>query len=61
MHILPIKTCIHKSTFFTTFDDGVMMYVMWAERRKESKKEGRKGRNLDTSMDGWEMGVESVE
>ncbi len=61
MHILPIKTCIHKSTFFTTFDDGVMMYVMWAERRKVSKKEGRKGRNLDTSMDGWEMGVESVE
>ena len=58
MHILPIKTCIHKSTFFTTFDDGVMMYedVMWAERRKESKKEGRKGRNLDTSTDGWEMG-----
>ena len=52
MHILPINTGIHKSTFFTTFDDGVMMYVMWAERRKVSKKEGRKGRNLDTSMDG---------
>ena len=61
MHILPIKTGIHKSIFFNTFDDGVMMYVMWAERRKEIKKEGRKGRNLDTSMDGWEMGVESVE
>ena len=57
MHIFPIKTGIHKSTFFTTFDDGVVMYVMWAERRKESKKVGRKGRNLDTSMDGWEMGV----
>ena len=61
MHVLSIKTGIHKSTFFTTFDDGVVMYVMWAERRKGSMKVGRKGRNLDTSMDGWEMGVESVE